>query len=177
MFKVIKENSNIKEEIIIDPYIPIKIKFGHFYTWEDPTHFIRYGDFKTTLLEVGYSAESGTIQSIALISTKDIFFNKVKNFTTEQCEDGLIVFDVEKFQDKLSIEVSSEVIVSTWDNNIVLSFSDDYVVKFIQHGKVKFGLNQYDELCCFVVSGLTEKEMKKLNGCLEYMLECCVVEV
>ncbi len=169
MLKVSIENTYIKEEIIIDPYIPIKVKFGSFYSWEDETHFVRFGDYKTSMLEVGFSAEKGVIHSVAWIGAKEIYKNQEKSFNFENREEGIVVFNTEDFGGKRSTDIERGLVVTTFDNGIVLSISNEEVVKFVQNGKVNFGLNKNDELCCFVVSGFTDVDMNKLNGCLEYM--------
>ncbi len=169
MLKVSIENTNIKEEIIIDPYIPIKAKFGSFYSWGDETHFVRFGDYKHSMLEVGFSAEKGIIHSVALIGAKEIYKQQENILNLENIEEGIIVFNTEDFGGKRSTDIESGLVVTTFDNGIVLSISNDEVVKFVQNGKVNFGLNKSNELCCFVVSGFTGDIMSKLNGCLEYM--------
>ncbi len=170
MIKVSIEHTNIKEEVIIDPYNPLKMKFGHFYSWEDLTHFVRFGDLRYSMLEVGYSAEKGIIQSVALIGAKEIHINKEHSFNVEKYEEGLIVFDTVALGDKLSTEVNSKLVVSTFGNEILFSLSDDKVAKFVKNNKVSFGLNKYEELCCIVLSELSSKEINKLHLCLEYML-------
>ncbi len=169
MLKVSIEDTNIKEEVIIDPYIPLKIKFGHFYVWEDLSRFVRFGDFKHSMLEIGYSAERGVIQSIALISAEYIHINKEHNFKVENCEEGLLVFSTEKLGDKLSTEINSKVVVSTFENEITISLNADKVVRYVKNNRVNFGLNEFDELCCIVLSDLSDKDMNKLNLSLEYM--------
>ncbi len=170
MVKVSIEQTNIKEEVIIDPYIPFKIKFGHFYSWEDLPRFVRYGDFKYSMLEVGYSAERGIIQSVALISAEEIHLNQKQKFNTEKHEEGLILFNTKDLGEKLSTEINSKVVVSTFENEIVIKICEDEVVRFVNNNRVNFGLNKYNELCCLFISDLSEKEVNKLNLSLEYML-------
>ncbi len=171
MIKVSIEYTNIKEEVIIDPYIPIQVKFGKLDSWDDNRHYVRFGDLKYTMLEVGFLADSGVIRSVTLVSAKDITVGKEKHFNVENCEEGIIVFRKENLENKNSLDIISELIVTTYDNEIVINFGDDVVVKFVQNGNIKFGLNKLNELCCFVVNNFTDEKMKKLNSCLEYMLE------
>ncbi len=176
MVKVSIIDTSIKETVIIDPYIPINVKFGHFEIWEEPAHYIRFGDFRHSMLEVGFGSENGTIRSINLIGAKEIYIEKETHlekeldFEIKNCEDGLIVFNVEDYVDKKTTDIKSELVVTTYKNDIALSFSNDELVRFVQNGKVKFGLNQLDEICCFIVSDLNEGQMEKLNWCLGYML-------
>ncbi len=173
MTKVTIEKKNIKEDIIIDPYIPLKVKFGNLYSWEDPTKYLRFGDLKYSMLDIGYSEETGIIQSIALVGAKEIYINKEQNFEVEHCEEGLIVFDSKSnLEDKQCRNIMSELVVSTSTvtNNVVLSVSDDEISKFVENGRVKFGLNKLDELCCIIVNALSVEAMDKLNWCLEYMM-------
>ncbi len=169
MVKVSIERKKIKEEVIVDPYIPIKVKFGSFYSWEDETHYLRFGDLKYTMLEVGYSAETGIIHSVALIGSKEIYIGKNHNFDFDNCEDGIIAFNPKDFGDKFSFDLSSKLRVATSESDIVLSLSDDEVVKFVRNGRGIFGLNQNDELCSIVFDGFSKDGMIKLNSCLEYM--------
>ncbi len=171
MIKVLTENTYIKENVIIDPYIPIKIKFGNFYSWEDPTKYVRLGDFKSSMLEIGFSEEKGIIQHIALICAKDIYINKINNLKTDNSSDGLIVFKEFDLENKRYTDVYSKLVVTTGTDNITICFSGKEVVEIIQNGKVKFGLSEDKELCLISVFELSVEEIKKLNGCLEYMLE------
>ncbi len=170
MTKVFFENTYTKEEIIIDPYIPIKVKFGNFYSWEDITHYLRFGDFKHSMLEIGYSAEKGIIHSIALVGVKNIFLNKVYNYKIENCEEGIIKFNVEEFAKKYTTDIKSELAIYTSNNEIIISLCADNATKFIQNGKVKFGLNQTCDLCCIIINCSNDAEMYKFNWCLESML-------
>ncbi len=171
--QVISNNipSNIKDEIIVDPYIPIQVKFGNLYSWEDNRVFVRFTDMKYAMLEVGFLEESGVIRSINLLGAKEIYLNKEHDYNFENCEEGVIVLNKDIFEDKQYIDIPSDLVVSTWGNKVVLSFCNDEVVRFIQNGQVKFGLNKHDELCCFIVDGFSNDKMNKLNGCLEYMLD------
>ncbi len=170
MTKVSIKQTYVKEEIIIDPYIPIKVKFGSFYSWEDITHYVRFGDLRNSMLEVGYSAETGIIHSIALVGANEINFNEEFSSEVGAVEEGIITFNTEDFGEKFSRDIISKVNVTTSKNEIRLSISEDEVVRFVQNGAVKFGLNELDEICCFVVCGFTVEVMNKLNGCLEYMV-------
>ncbi len=172
MEKVSIDNTYIKEEIIVDPYIPLQVKFGNLYSWEDNRHYIRFGDMKTSMLEVGFLSDSGIIRSINLIGAREIYINKGHDFEIHNCEEGIIIFNQADYFEKYSRDVISNLVISTSKNEILLSFSNDEVVKFVQNGVVRFGLNKLEELCCFVVSGFSVDKMKKLNNCLEYMLNC-----
>ncbi len=156
---------------IIDPYIPIQVKFGgDLPSWEDNRNYVRFVDMKYSMLEVGFNSETGVIRSVTLVSAKNIHINEKPELKFENCEDGIIVFNNDGFDSKCYIDIFRDLVVYTYNTDVILSFSDDEVVKFVQNGVVKFGLNKLDELCCFVVSDFTEKEMRKLNGCLEYLM-------
>ncbi len=167
--KVSVKETYIKEKIIIDPYLPIKVRFGNFNPWEDITHYVRFGDFRYSMVEVGYSADSGIIHSVALVGAKDIVINKGEDFKADTLEDGMVAFFVEDFKDKFSSDVVSSVSVSTNGNEIVIRICDEEVVKFVKNGVVRFGVSANRELCCIVVSEFKDKDMSKLVWCLEDM--------
>lgn len=171
MIKVTIDDRNIKEQITIDPYVPIDVKWGNWNEVEENTRYCRFGDFKKSLLEVGVGSKSGLIRSITLVEAKEIYLNNSKySYKMINCEQGIPILSADGWTGTDRLDIQSQLVVSTLDDEVVLSFGDGTAVKCIQSGRVKFGLNKFDELCIIIVGDLTVGEMNELNSSLKYML-------
>ncbi|WP_198015837.1 hypothetical protein [Paenibacillus sp. HW567] len=171
MLKISVEKLCLQEEITIDPYIPIDIKWGTWNEAEEGTHYFRLGDFKKSLLEIGVGSNTGLIRSITLVDSNKVVLDsvgKVNNLTNN--EQGILVFDLTQMKEKGTLDVECKLEVYMFSNNLLLSFRDGEVAKCIHSGKVIFGVNELDELCFIKVGGLSNEETIQLNDSLSFMV-------
>lgn len=171
MIKVNIEKREIKEQITFDPYVPIDIKWGKWNEVEENTRYCRFGDFKKSLLEIGVGSLSGQIRSITLVEAKNIYLNNsCHSFEITNCEYGIPLLSAKGWSGTDRLDIHNQLIVSTLKAGIVLSFGKGMVVRCVQSGRVKFGINELNELCSIKVEDLTADEMNELNSSLKYMM-------
>lgn len=171
LIKVTIEKRHVEEQITIDQYVPIDVKWGKWNEVEESTRYCRYGDFKHSLLEVGVGSKSGQIRSITLVEAKEVHLdNSDHGFKITKCEQGIPVLSADDWIGTNRLDIQSQLTVSILKDEVVLTFGDGAVVSCIQSGRVKFGINELNELCSIVLGGLTVNEMDELNSSLKYML-------
>lgn len=64
-------------KIEFDVYTPINIEFGNIS--EDKTVYWRTGDFKKSLIEIGFAQKTGEIRSITLTLCENVYKSKEWN--------------------------------------------------------------------------------------------------
>ena len=94
MLKVFRIIDSIKEEIEVDQYIPIKIRWVMRSENAAEIIYWRTGDLKKSMLEIGISAISGEICSLTIVFADNISFASEAPSVISAFESGTPVFDV-----------------------------------------------------------------------------------
>ena len=127
LIKITLDKRSKKEQITIDPYIPIDIKFGNWNEVEESPRYCRFGDFKKSLLEVGVSSISGQLRSITLVEAKDIYINSSnRSYEILNCEKGLPVLNDNRWEKTERIDIQSHLKVSTLNDKIIINIRTKY---------------------------------------------------
>ncbi len=163
-------NKNIQEAISYEEYIPIEIKWELPNKRPEGTVNIRYGNLDDSFLEVGVSELTGLIKYVTLVDAKQIFFNSNYRIKSSKCENGHPMFEKELLKEKRTIDLGLMLEVHVIENSIVLLVSNDEINKYIVSGRVKFGINDNNELSCIIIDSLDDKEINWIKNELEYML-------
>ncbi|MEF2967373.1 hypothetical protein V3851_16160 [Paenibacillus sp. M1] len=170
MLKFNSKKLFLQEEIVIDPYIPIEIKWGDWNEIMEGTHYFRLGDFKKSLLEIGVGSNTGIIRSVTLVETNKVSLNSVKEDShLINNEYGVPVFDISAVKEKGKVDVYCNLEVNLFGNKLLLKFREDEVDKCIHSGRVIFGANKLNELCYIKVAGLSDEETMELKDSLSYL--------
>jgi hypothetical protein len=163
--KIKKEVSATKKENVeFDNYVPISVSFENNTT--TPPLYLRYGNGKSSLLEIGVSESSGEIISVTLVCFSAEIKNQFKGSSiyVYRCS-GCPVFEVsslsggEKFANRFFDDFSKDFEVFIEANSCRLIFSVvSSVDREIVNGDISFGVSLDDELAYIDINNLTDIE-------------------
>lgn len=163
-------NKNFQETIVYEEYIPIEIKWKLPNKTPEGTVNIRYGNLDDSFLEVGVSESTGLIKYVTLVDAKQIFLNSNYRIKSSKCENGHPMFEKGLLKEKRTINLGLMLEVHVIEKSILLLLANDEINKYIVSGRVKFGINNNNELSCIIIDSLNDKEMKWIKNELTYML-------
>ncbi|WP_052304536.1 hypothetical protein [Paenibacillus larvae] len=164
MLQVDRITSISEENIEIDEYIPINVKWIANQQAFDGTLYWRTGDFKKSLFELAISKRNGCILSLTLtlvdkthidiIGYSEIIAPIIK---------GLPLFKTKgMFQNGFFDEVN-EFTIAVNNNAIRIIFHPKFpIVKQIKSGRIKFGLSEQNLLTMIEITELSKEEHKEL---------------
>lgn len=164
-------DNKVSEDIQIDPYIPIKIKFGRWNLANEETKYWRTGDFKKSLLEVGIASKSGVIRSITLVEAEHINLDseRIINYTVDT-QSGVPVFDMSSWENSNRIDENGLLQVNFCERCLQIIFSENEIRTQVINERVKFGLDVNGGLCFIEVINLSEKEKYELKDSLQFLI-------
>lgn len=171
MLKLKLIDNKVSEDIQIDPYIPIKIKFGKWNLVNEETKYWRTGDFKKSLLEVGIASKGGIIRSLTLVEAESINLDseRIINYTVDT-QSGIPVFDLSSWENSNRIDENGFLQVNFCERCLQIIFSDNEIRTQVVNERVKFGLDENGELCCIEVINLSDKEKYELKDSLQFLI-------
>ncbi|CQR57004.1 hypothetical protein [Paenibacillus riograndensis] len=167
----VRKLANIVEELLeIDPYIPIKIRWGKWNEILDPTIYWRTGDFKKSLIEIGISSESGLIRTVTVVHSDKIISDSTGINWPDIVQEGTPIFKVSNWPEngRLDENGAFEIWLSKTEVNLVLS--KNTIVKKVISGRVCFGLDSCSNVCLVSVCTLSDEEEMQVKDTLEYMI-------
>ena len=169
MLKVTKINSLIKEDIEIDRYIPIKVKWHESSKSSKEIICWRTGDLKKSMLEVGVLADSGEIYSLTIVSVDKITISSEEHQENSEVESGTPVFDMINWVGKRTINDVGLFVVQYCDERLVMTISRNHISKEIMSGRVSFGTDVNMNVCRISINNLSDDEKLQVIDTLEYM--------
>lgn len=169
--KIKNFNQKIQETISYEEYIPIDIKWMLPIKKPEGTVNIRYGNLNDSFLEIGVSGTTGLIKYVTLVDANEIFWNSSYIIKHAKCEHGHPMFEKELLENKRTIDLDKMIEIHVMQNSIAVLVSNDEINKYIVSDRVKFGINNNEELCCIVISSLNDQEINWIKNELSYMLK------
>ncbi|MCG3089814.1 hypothetical protein [Sporosarcina cyprini] len=169
MLKVTKYKESQSLNFVYDIYTPINIEFGTWNISKEPTIYWRTGDFKKSLIEIGIGKYTGSIRSITLTLSENVYKMEklnldMKNITLIK---GVPNFQVEEYEDKIYIDENNILNVYIGIDKVFISFSENDTVSIVQNENVGFALDKNKMVCGVIVSGMLEHEKNILEEALK----------
>lgn len=170
MLNVIRVGQTVVEDIQVDPYIPVKIKWGKWKLTDEQTIYWRIGDLKKSLLEIGIASKTGSIRSLTVIHTDKIFLDSRKFDCQAPSEIGTPIFKVSRQVNYNKVDdYGIFEIHYNDDGEVNLLVSRNEITKRVFSGRVCFGLDFQSNVCLINISSLTEDENVRIKDTLEFM--------
>ena len=171
MLKVLTIIPTIKEEIEVDQYIPIKIRWVQHDASVEELIYWRTGDIKKSMLEIGISAVSGEIRSLTIVSADKISFVSEKFPECDAFESGTPVFDINNWIGKRTVDDAGLFDVQYFNEKLNMIISENHVIKKVISGRVSFGLDANMGICTISVNNLSDDEKFQIKDTLEYIIK------
>lgn len=157
--------SDVKEENVkIDEYIPIDVKWGANERAFGTILYWRTGDLKKSLFEMGISDFDGSIVSftLTLIDRGNVEFTEYPEIVTPIIE-GLPLFKTDEiFNDNGYFDDKTDIKVEVSSNSLRIFFEKLPIVSHVQNGRIRFGLTERKSLAMIEVSKINKAEYEKL---------------
>ena len=169
MLNVVKVNSAIAEKIELDPYVPVKIRWGQWNLIAEPTIYWRTGDFKNYLVEIGIASKSGIIRSFTVVHTKDILLDATQVAWPKSIEEGTPEFNIREWSESGRRDEKGIAKIHFNGSELSMILSKNTITKKVISGRVCFGLDNESNLCVISVFGLFEEEKAQILDTLKYM--------
>lgn len=169
MLKVLEFEERQPTNIKYDLYTPINIEFGTWNISEEPTIYWRTGDFKKSLMEIGIGKYTGTIRSITLTLSENVYNieNDRLDIKNVKLIKGIPVFHVDKFINETYIDEKGKLDVYIGSDKLIISFSETEIISLVQNDNVGFGIDSNDKVCRLILSDVDEHEKKIVEEALE----------
>jgi hypothetical protein len=170
MLNIINLVSTLDESLEIDPYIPVKIRWGQWNLIDEPTIYWRVGDFKNSLVEIGVSSNSGLIRSFTFVCSKDIFLTNAQVLWPKSYDEGTPMFDISEWPENGRLDEQGLAEIYFNGDDLSVLFSHSLIIKKTTvSGRVCFGFNNDNNLCAIKIFDLTEEEKEQIKDTLNYM--------
>ena len=169
MLKVTEYKESQSLNFVYDIYTPINIEFGTWNISKEPTIYWRAGDFKKSLIEIGIGKYTGSIRSITLTLSENVYKMEKLNFHMKNITliKGVPNFQVEEYKDKIYIDENNILNVYIGIDKVLISFSENDTVSIVQNENVGFALDKNKMVCGVIVSGMLEHEKNILEEALK----------
>lgn len=156
MLKVLKYGETKKENIKFDVYIPINIEFGSCNISEEPTIYLRLGNFNDSLIEIGIGKYKRDIRSITLTICKDIY--EVDNHISDNFSKikGSPILELENINNEIYIDKECTLKVYIESSSISIIFSDNKIRNCLENGNVDFYLDDNKSFIGLRVNNISE---------------------
>lgn len=174
--KVIGLTSSFVEEIVVDAYIPIKVR------WEPctqelsspiPPYYYRTGDFKKSLVEIGIN-DKGFMKKVVvtLVDKRYVYFKRTKEeIKISLIEKGLPLIDISSWPfSEIYWDVEKEFKVYIYQDSISLLLnSEEKVISIVESHHVRFFLNDKNSIEKISFFNLSTKEyLRCVNTLIKY---------
>ncbi|PLS10239.1 hypothetical protein CUU63_01045 [Bacillus halotolerans] len=154
-------------KIEFDVYTPINIEFGNWNISEDKTVYWRTGDFKKSLIEIGFAQKKGEIRSITLTLCESVYKSKEWNIENIEPIKGVPVFSVDRQQNEMYIDEKGILNVYISDKTVYIQFSAHKVESLIENNHVLFCLDSDDNFCGVIINDVGDNEINILEQALK----------
>ncbi|WP_250629455.1 hypothetical protein, partial [Bacillus subtilis] len=104
MLKTLECRDKKPMKVEFDVYTPINIEFGNWDISEDKTVYWRTGDFKKSLIEIGFAQKTGEIRSITLTLCESVYKSKEWNIENIEPIKGVPVLSVDRQRNETYID-------------------------------------------------------------------------
>lgn len=169
MLNIVNLKSTITEKIEVDPYVPVKIRWGQWDLTLEPTIYWRTGDFKNSLVEIGIASKSGIIRSFTVVYTKDIFLGGTQVQWSKSDEEGTPVFNISEWTESGRLDENGLAEIHYNGSELSVLLSRNTITRRVVSGRVCFDLDNTANLCAITVFSLSEDEKIQISDTLEYM--------
>jgi hypothetical protein len=161
----------LKEDINIDIYIPLNIKWNTNLQLGESNLYWRSGDLKTSLIEIGLEPNNGVINSITLSLVSDIDLKE--SFPDDIGENipiqkGLPAFKISDWpKNGYKNDIKAFKVCLNNNGQLYIFFCNTYKLSSkIISGRVNFGFDEQEYLCFFGINNLSNIEIKQLKDAL-----------
>jgi hypothetical protein len=169
MLNVFELSDKVFEKIEIDPYIPIKIKWGDWDILVEETIYWRTGDFKKSLIEIGIASKSGLLRSLTVVHSDKIYFKEKSMNLTDAIEEGIPKFIISDWPECGRKDECGLFEIYYQEDEVNLILSTNKVSKKVVSGKVSFGLDDISNVCIVSINELSSEEKIQIKDTLEYI--------
>lgn len=164
MIQIVEISPVKKENVEIDGYIPIDVKWGANERAFGKKLYWRTGDFQKSLFEMGISEVDGSIVSftLTLVDKMNVEFTEYPDIATP-LKEGCPLFKTNGlFNDNGFFDDKNDIKVGVSSDSLRIFFEKLPIVSHIQNGRIKFGLTERKSLAMIKVSKINKTEYEKL---------------
>lgn len=167
MLKTLECRDKKPMKVEFDVYTPINIEFGNWDISEDKTAYWRTGDFKKSLIEIGFSQKTGEIRSITLTLCESVYKSKEWNIENIEPIKGVPVLSVDRQQNETYIDEKGILNVYITDKTVYIQFSAHEIESLIENNHVLFCLDCDDNICGVIINDVGDNEINILEQALK----------
>ncbi|MCY7917277.1 hypothetical protein [Bacillus vallismortis] len=167
MLKTLECRDKKPMKVEFDVYTPINIEFGKWDISEDNTVYWRTGDFKKSLIEIGFAQKTGEIRSITLTLCESVYRSKEWNIENIETIKGVPVLSVDRQQNETYIDEKGILNVYITDKTVYIQFSAHEIESLIENNHVLFCLDSDDNVCGVIINDVGVKEINILEEALK----------
>jgi hypothetical protein len=167
MLKVSKIIPPIKEEIEIDEYIPLKVRWHPVEYIEERVYWYT-GDLEKSLFEVGVAKDSGEIHSLTIVGVGNISFLAEDRPACGNIEKGMPVFSTSEWTGQKHVNEAGMFEIQCCNDGVILFLSNNHVVKEILSGRISFGLDKEMNVCKIYIRNLSDDEKYRIEDSLKW---------
>lgn len=156
-------SETVKPVLVLEEYIPIQIEWKRK---KEVVQYLEYDDGHKSLLEIVIGAESRKIHKI-IMPLCDNYVDKelIESYNIEALDNiGLYIITN---SDKEQVKCDINLYIYENGINIVLSSEPCEVYKYIENGRIRFGMDKFDCLIKIDIMDLSSKEKKHIIQELE----------
>lgn len=127
----------------------------------------RTGDFKKSLIEIGFAQKTGQIRSLTLTLCESVY--KFQEWNIENIEPikGVPVFSIDRQQNEMYIDEKGILNVYISDKTVYIEFSAHEVESLIENNHVLFCLDSDDNFCGVIINDVGDNEINMLEQALK----------
>ncbi|MCY7749137.1 hypothetical protein MOB18_08510 [Bacillus inaquosorum] len=167
MLKTLECRDKKPMKVEFDVYTPINIEFGNWDISEDKTVYWRTGDFKKSLIEIGFAQKTGEIRSITLTLCENVYKSKEWNIENIEPIKGVPVLSVDRQQNETYIDEKGILNVYITDKTVYIQFSAHEIESLIENNHVLFCLDGDDNFCGIIINDVGDDEINILEEALK----------
>jgi hypothetical protein len=165
MLKVIGHKEIRESSLEIDGYVPLSFRCWEVRSKTAIPLYWRFGNLKTTLIEIGISQENGAIFDVTVVSLSEIlnYGANDDDYISENIPviSGLPVCEIKPTDELTYFDEKREIISGLRKDSIVIWIGDKTEESTVyKAGRLMFGVNSQNEICCLRVDHLDEEELK-----------------
>lgn len=164
MLKVKSIAKAVPTKIEMDIYVPLNIEWIHVNPTNDRIIYWRTGDFNKSLLELGISKKNNCICSLTLTLIEKINLDSFQQLNPVSVTDGIPIFGLNNLTDSDHIDECRKFDVYFNEKCLDIVFTGEIeYTHILKSDRVKFVLNQKQQLCMIRVDELFRNEIETLR--------------
>lgn len=170
MLKIWSSSDIKKTSIECDFYIPINITFGKCDSTQESIHYWRTGDFRKSLIEIGYGANNKMISTITVVMCDKVTKGQNKYICVDNSLLGCPVVDGNNLLKKTYNDEIGNLLLHLGENNVYIQLNEREVKSKITNENIDFLLDDGDYLIGIRIKDINSHDMKILMKSLNIQL-------